>query len=430
MSGSHEVVVVGGGIGGICAAVAAARAGARTLLLERAPQVGGTGVHSPVALICRFWDSHRRPINSGLHRELFPWVYPDQGGRPWERVPVYDEDDLSRRYRALLGATPGLQILTSAPVDSIDVNGSRVARLRTPHGPVSASVYIDATANGNLSALAGAATELGRTADGLMQPATLTFKVTGFDLDHLSHLDLLSWDGIRALRRELLPYYLELKARGETSNPRDEMLCFPYPDGRALLFNQTRINGVDPTNPASLAAAREEGEKQVLECFRAIRRHPAFHHARLAAVSSELGIREGRRVVADYMLTASDCLTCARFDDMVAACAYSIDIHDPTGGGTRLQDPPPPGYFHIPYRSLCARDRTNLLLGSRCIGGSHEAHSAYRVMSCVSSIGQAAGVAAALAARLADGDVRAISAARIRHVLATQGQFVEGDMAA
>ncbi len=101
-----DVLVAGAGVGGICAAIGAARAGARVLLVEAAAEIGGTGVHSPVSLVCRFWDDDREPINRGLHAELFPDVYPENGGAPWDRVPTYDEVELARRYRELLAAEP------------------------------------------------------------------------------------------------------------------------------------------------------------------------------------------------------------------------------------------------------------------------------------------------------------------------------------
>ncbi len=423
-----DVLVAGAGVGGICAAIGAARAGARVLLVEAAAEIGGTGVHSPVSLVCRFWDDDREPINRGLHAELFPDVYPENGGAPWDRVPTYDEVELARRYRELLAAEPNLAVLTNAAVTAVERSGSRVAAVELSDGKrVRAAVFVDSTADGNLSALAGAETELGREVDGQTQPATFTFKVSGVDLDRLRDPDIGSWAGIRSLRAELLPLYLDLKRSGGTTNPRDNVLCFPYPDGRALLFNQTRVLGADPTNAASMDAALAEGRRQATEFFESIRHHPAFTNATMDFVATRMGVREGRRVIGDYVLTAEDCLSARKFPDMVAACAYHLDIHDPAGAGTRMEHIAPPGYFHVPYRSLRARGFDNLLLGSRCISGSHEAHSAYRVMAPLSAIGQAAGVAAALAATRAAGGSRGIEAREIRDVLREQRQFVESE---
>jgi hypothetical protein len=112
---------------------------------------------------------------------------------------------------------------------------------------------------------------------------------------------------------------------------------------------------------------------------------------------------------------------------MIAACGSSIDIHNPVGTGTVMKHIPGSGYFHIPYRAIIPRDTDNLLLSSRCLSGTHEAHSAYRVMCVISCVGQAAGIAAGLAARLADGRVREVDAAWIRFELHRAGAFTEGE---
>ena len=137
-------------------------------------------------------------------------------------------------------------------------------------------------------------------------------------------------------------------------------------------------------------------------------------------------MREGRRIIGDYILTGDDCVNEARYDDMVTACAYALDIHNPKGAGTHFSHIGGSGYYHIPYRCLRAKGFANLLLGSRCISGTHEAHASYRVMAPIAAIGQAAGVAAGLAVKLQATDVRDVNAAQIRKVLKESGQFVEG----
>jgi FAD dependent oxidoreductase len=268
----------------------------------------------------------------------------------------------------------------------------------------------------------------GRDADGRLQAATLTFTLGHIDKSMLLIPEFRSRGGIDSLWDELTPLYKAAKARGETTNPKSHVVVFPYPDGERLLFNSNEILGVDPTIPGSIEAAYEKGRRFVDEMVAIFRRdHPAFARCEVLQISSRLGVREGRRVVGDYILNEDDCLAAAKFPDMVAACAYEIDIHDPDGGETRIVKIPDPGFYHIPYRSLVARDADNLLLASRCISGTHEAHSSYRVMSGVTAIGEAAGVAAALAARHTGGEVRAVPASAIRHVLREQIQFVEGD---
>jgi choline dehydrogenase-like flavoprotein len=423
----YEVIVAGAGIGGICAAIAAARQGARTLLVETGAEIGGTGVHSPLGLICQFWDRAGQPISRGLHREFFPVAY-DRSVVPGT-VLSYDHRELQAKYRAALAAEPQLTVVTGTPVLAVEREGRQITAVQlggTTARRCTAAVFIDATADGNLAALAGCGFDLGRAEDGRLQPATLTFLVDGIDIAHFAPEGggLRRWDQIHRVMSELNPYYLAAKAAGELDCPREDVLCFPYPDGRRILFNQTRMLGIDPTDPASVARGEAQGRAQIERFITAIRQHPAFAQAFVTEIASRLGVREGRRIHGDHTLTAEECLAECRFPDMVSACAYPVDIHSPTGAGTRIEHIPGSGYYHIPYRCLIARDADNLLLGSRCISGTHEAHASYRVMSSIAPIGEAAGVAAALAAAGRQG-VRAIPASTIRAVLAANGQFVE-----
>jgi hypothetical protein len=423
---TDDVIVAGAGIGGISAAVSAARAGARTLLCERSPAIGGTGVHTPLACICTYRDRSGRPVNTGIHREFFPHIYVAD---PGAAIQTYDQQDLERRYRAAIAGERLLTVRTGAGVAAVARDGRRIAQATLADGTqVAARAWVDGTADGELAALTGAEFRLGRESDGAMQPATLTFALTGIAWERFAppmQGPPKTWNAWGAMKGQLTAVYAQAKAAGRITCPREDVLCFPHPDGVSLLFNQTRVHGVDPTDPASVARATAEARRQVDEFVAAMRAHPALADARLSWVAERLGIREGRRIVGDHILTERDCLGEARFPDMVAACAYPIDIHDPKGGGTRMEGIPGSGYYHIPYRSLVARDLDDLLLGSRCISGTHEAHSSYRVMPSVSAIGQAAGVAAALAAQAGAG-VRAITAERIRGVLSEQGAFTEG----
>jgi choline dehydrogenase-like flavoprotein len=430
-SPSYDVAVAGAGVGGICAAVSAARAGARVLLIEAAKEIGGTGVHSPVALVCQFFDSNGRYINDGLHREFFPHSYEVPPGAE----SSYDERDLAERYRRAIAGEPNLTLWTGTRVEEATVTQGVLQGLRTSGtqtGDVRARFYVDSTADGNLAFLAGAEWKRGRDSDGTMQPSTLTFVIEGVDLTKFEEkvptdrpLFGKNW-GIVA--GELSRAYKKMKDAGGTSNPRDDVLFFQYPDEPSrFLMNATRILNVNPMDPASVEAGLKEGRKQVEELWGALKELPAMANARVASISEKLGVREGRRIMGDYVLTGEDCLREARFDDMVAAAAGPVDVHSVDGAGGLYKGIPGSGYYHIPYRCLRAKGLANLLLGSRCISGTHEAHGSYRVMSSLSAIGMAAGVAAALAAREGATDCRQVTAAKIRHELKRQGQFVEGE---
>lgn len=428
---SFDVLVAGAGVGGVCAAVAAARGGCRVALLEAAKEIGGTGVHSPVGLVCTWFDAKGSPINKGIYAEILPYLY-DPDGHPREDIHTYREEELKAAYLRLLGGEPGLSVFTSCAVTKvIERNGTLVSVHTSDGREFAASVFVDSTADGNLAAIAGASFQKGREQDGKLQPGTLTFRVEGVDFKAFgldtSRPRWARWDNFHVFSNALLPLYRKVKDAGHTSNPKTSILCFPDREGTSLLFNQTHITGVDPTDPASLRSAMDEGRKQIAEFWEAIKVHPAFNQETRLTIFEKMGVREGRRILGDYILTAEDCLGEARFDDMVSACGYAVDIHDPSGSGaSRLEWIPGSGYYHIPFRCLYSKDFSNLLLGSRCISGTHEAHSSYRVMPPISAIGQAAGTAAALMARLGKTHVRQIEASWIRDHLRKTGQFVEG----
>ncbi|MDF3129627.1 FAD-dependent oxidoreductase [Kiritimatiellaeota bacterium B1221] len=431
-----DVVVAGAGAGGICAAVGAARSGAKTLLIEAQDRIGGTGVFSPLGILCGLGPGGNQNVNDGFLPELYPHLFPCRASD--ETITYYDAEDLSARYQSLVAGEDNLEVWTSTRVEACEVDGKSIQSLEVS-GAVSARVtaafFIDGTANGNLAVMAGADFQVGRTADQQMQPSTLTFVISNIKSE------LLSADGITPFRAEnwgdikqikkalgLNEAYQRLKEEGRTSNPKrgdQGVLFFPSPDARTLVFNHTRVTGIDPTDPDSVKQGYQKAEKQIYDLWNEIKDHPALVEAELK-ISPVLGIREGRRIVGDYMLTQEDCLGEARFEDMVAACCYPIDIHNPEGGDTEMRDIPGSGYYHIPFRCLCAKGWGNLLLGSRCISGTHEAHSSYRVMAPLTAIGQACGVAAAEAAQHQYTDIREVPVSKIRALLKEQNQFVEG----
>lgn len=429
---TYDVIVVGAGAGGVCAAVSAARTGARTALVEKRTEIGGTGVHSPVSLICTFHGRDHRPINMGLHQELFPHAYAQStmDKRPSAKWLTYDEKVLKDRYRELVAAESLLDLYTGSGVSEVETEGRLIRRITLENGTtMSAAFFVDSTADGNLAAFAGCGFDKGREADGAMQSATLTFTVGNIDTSQLGYPDFVTKRYCKALWADLTRLLRDAQDRGLTSNPKPGVVMFPYPDGKRLLFNSNEIIDVDPTVPGSVEEAYQTGRKYVDEMMPIIRQHPAFRNAELEYVAPSLGIREGRRIHGDYTLTEKDCLGEARFDDMVTACAYAIDIHDPSGKSTRMVGIPNSGYYHIPYRSLVTRDMDNLLIGSRCISGTHEAHSSYRVISCVTGIGQAAGTAAAMAAHDGHRNVRDVRMAELRYVLRVHhAQYVEGSI--
>ncbi len=212
------------------------------------------------------------------------------------------------------------------------------------------------------------------------------------------------------------------RSRGDLDVPRELVSFFisPYPD--EVSVNMTRVTGIDPLDPEDLTRAEVEARGQATALLRFFRRDvPGFANARIAATGTQVGIRESRRIVGCYTLTASDVLEGRTFADAVARSAYPIDIHNPSGSGTTTHRLPPGAAYEIPYRCLVPGRVDGLLVAGRCISTTHEAHASTRLTPTVMTLGQAAGTAAALCVRAGSNAPRNVDAAELRATLAADG---------
>ena len=436
-----DVVVVGGGPAGIGAAVGAAHAGADVLLVERYGFLGG---NATVALVMPLmsWHNEVRGARARGDDEPLRLLPADHG--PGEPVVAGALLELMERLLHRGGAiAPSEETGYTVPIDPeayksaalelLDAAGVRYLLhafasgvigeplrpdgvvLETKSGPlvIQGAVIVDATGDGDLAAAAGADYEVGRD-DGLVQPMTLMFRVADFERERFAgyvreHPD--QWRGVSGLWKLIE----QARAAGELDLPREDMLFFATPHEREVSVNSTRVSGALGIDVFDLTRAEHLARHQMDQIMRFLRKRvPGFDDAYVMQSGTHIGVRETRRIVGDYQLTADDVLRSRRFADVIARGSYPIDIHDPEGGrGTLLERLPTGGAYDIPLRCLIPRNVDGLLVGGRCISGTHEAHSSYRVTPIALATGQAAGVAAALAAQsglrpreLAAGDVQ------------------------
>jgi hypothetical protein len=266
-------------------------------------------------------------------------------------------------------------------------------------GVIKAKVFVDSTGDGNLAALADCPFEMGDEQGGC-QPMTLCFKLSHVNVPFIQYsknerfIDP-EW------KNTINKYYEEAKKAGIISCPRDNVLLFPFQiaDEGVVHFNTTRVQGFDPTDGRSFSKAEIEGRRQLKELVKFFQTQvPGFENSRLMSMAVQIGVRESRRIKGNYYLTVDDFVNCSRFDDVIARSTYNIDIHAPSGGGTKLQNVTQGSYYEIPYRAVVPLNCQNLTIGSRCISSDVAVHSSLRIMPTVISIGQGAGVGAALAA--------------------------------
>jgi hypothetical protein len=441
---TYDVLVIGGGNAGCAAALAAARHGARTLLVERYGFLGGTATAAMVGPWMTF-HSGRERIVGGIAQEIVERLVA-MGGSPGH---VHDSSDYvptitpfdPELHKALLFemmAESGVRLLLHGYfLDALrdGAGGVRGARVATVGGPreFEAAVTIDASADAYLAASAGVELQQGDER-GRVQPASLMFRLSHVDLEETAAYVRANPDQMRTsippAERDahaltavagLQELWNSARTRGDVTVPRELVSFFisPYPD--EVSVNMTRVVDIDPLDPEDLTRAEVEARGQALELLAFFRRDvPGFANARIAATATQIGIRESRRIVGVYTLTRDDVLTARTFEDAVARSAYPIDIHNPSGSGTTTQRLPPGASYEIPYRCLVPAHVDRLLVAGRCISTTHEALASTRLTPTVMTLGQAAGTAAALCA--AEGlRPRDVPSAALRATLMTDG---------
>jgi hypothetical protein len=419
--GPYDVLIAGGGNAGCAAALAAARSGARTLLVERYGFLGGTATAAMVGPWMTFHSGTERIVD-GIAQEIVERLVA-RGASPGH---IHDASDYvatitpfdPEAHKALLFemmSEAGVELLLHAyflEADRASDGSVRGGRFATVGGirEYSAVLTIDATADAFVAASAGVAVQQGDER-GRVQPASLMFRLSHVDLSataeyvraHPSEMRTsLTPDERNAASLSAVAGLYELwdaaRERGDVDVPRELVSFFisPYPD--EVTINMTRVVDIDPLDPDDLTRAEVAARAQVTQLFEFFRRNvPGFERSRIAATAAQIGIRESRRIVGAYTLTRDDVLSARTFEDAVARSAYPIDIHNPTGSGTTTFRLPPGAAYEIPYRCLVPERVDGLLVAGRCISTTHEALASTRLTPTVMTLGQAAGTAAALA---------------------------------
>jgi hypothetical protein len=420
LAGETDVLVVGGGPAGLGAAVAAADAGARVVLAERYGFLGG---NATAALVMPLMSFHTQvptsekkgattllptdhgpgePVVAGVLRRLLERLVSAGGAIPPSLATGYvvpfDPEWFKLIALELLDEA-GVQFLFHAFASGI-LPGNEGVIFETKSGPLAlrAKVIVDCTGDGDVAVQAGAPCEVGR-ADGLAQPMTLMFRVTEFQraaFDAYVRDNPKEWRGVHGL------WALVRRAteEGNLDLPREDMLFFATPRDNEVSVNSTRVTRVLGTDVWDLSYAEWCSRRQMRQIEAFLRKYvPGFEDSYVVQSGVQIGVRETRRVMGEYQLDVDDVLGARKFDDAIARGAYPVDIHNPKGSGTLLRRLPPGEAYDIPLRCLLPRNTERLIVAGRCISGTHEAHSSYRVMPIVMATGQAAGVCAAIASR-------------------------------
>ena len=443
---SWDVVVLGGGVSGCMAAFAAGKQGARTLIIERYGFLGGSLTNAGVGPMMTF-HAGKRQVVTGLPQELVDRLCEKNGciGHIEDTtsyassVTPFDAE-IMKLVLDEMAADYGVDVLFHAVISDVKKENGKIlsVTVQTRNGAVEieGEVFVDASGDAALSFASGAEVLLGRDSDGLCQPMTANMKVSGVDInklkeeikrnpDNFNVKDLSSLD--RSEKLSMAGFYREFnqaKKEGRISTEREDVLLFETVNSGEIIVNTTRVIRLNPVDPWDLSQAEVEGRKQAAELIKFFRSScVGFENAILVSTGVQIGVRESRRVMGDYLLTADDLLTSRKFDDTVALGGYPIDIHNPTGEKTETTHLKPGQFYYIPLRSLTVKGLSNLLVCGRCISATHEAGAAIRVTPIAMATGQAAGATAGISA-LAKTSVRDVEFACIKDALVKIGATI------
>jgi hypothetical protein len=417
----YDIIVIGGGFAGAAAAIAAARRGKSVRLIEKYNCLGGAAAFDLVNPFMRYWDftegrKEKVMLSCGLFTEIVDRIEAMGGFRGNTRQTFNEE--ILKLVLNRMAIESGVELLFGTYLVGAEREENAIRSI-TVSGvggtyKMTADRYVDATGDANLAMLAGFDYRVGRESDGLCQPMTLCFRLGGVDMEKYA-----------ACKPEINPLYKKLRAEGKIRNPREDVLVFYTVADGILHFNTTRVVKHDPTDAEDVTRAEIMAREQVFEMIDFLRTNfEAFRNCVLLSTGMQIGARESRMIVGEYTLTQEDLVSCTRFADSVAVCNYDIDIHSPDGSGTSHYYFPDGQYYTIPYRIMIPKGADNLLVTGRCVSATHEAQASLRIMPTVATLGEAAGIAAAISCESGKG-VREIDVELLRETLRGVGAKIE-----
>jgi FAD dependent oxidoreductase len=422
-----DVLVCGGGIAGTMAAVAAARHGADVLLVERYGFLGGNATAGAVSQFNSWQTAGGRRIVAGLAAEVVErltrmggagqhQVFTMSTGHKMDRVE-YAPETLKIVLDEMVSEA-GVRPLFHASLLDVAAGGRQIETVRvlTKSGVIMIRPRVLIDTSGDVDALKRAGARFLELDDGeTLQPATMMFR--------FGPIDFARFEAITT--EEMVKLAKTGFEQGHLA--RAALHCARDPFSRDAWFNISRL-AVDATDVMALSRAEIEGRRQAWRAASYLKSSvPGCTEGQLVSFGTQVGVRETRRIEGDHVLTAEELLKSEPFDDAIAMGAYPIDIHPASGGGLDYRALGEDHAYQIPYRSLIPTGFDNALTAGRGVSATHAALAAIRVMTISMAVGQAAGTAAALAARRPEGtndfraDVRSVPIETLHALLEKDG---------
>lgn len=388
--GYYGVAVLGGGPAGVCAAIEAARNGAKTVLIEGTGMLGGMATSGMVGPFMTNYDREgERPVVGGLFREICerlekiggailpenaeaPSIHTSFIGPYHKHVTPFDSFLLQTVLDEMVTEAGVHTLLYTRFADAVTENGkikSVIVAALEGLRAVSADVFIDCTGNADVAEAAGVPTWKGEEGSGVPQPGTLMFEV----------------DNVDDARYTERPKHHPVKA-------------YRTPKENTYKVNHFHVFNTDSTNSESMTKAHMEARKQVIDAYRVLHDEtPGFENCKISGVAPVLGVRESRHIEGKYKIKVEDVSSGKKFEDRIAAYAFGMDVHPRNPemtGNFKIQVAQ---VYYIPYRSMLPISCENLLVAGKTVSCESQAAGGLRVMPCAMSMGQAAGAAASIA---------------------------------
>jgi ribulose 1,5-bisphosphate synthetase/thiazole synthase len=446
-----EVAVLGGGPGGIAAAVAAARCGVKVLIVERMGFLGGN-LATGLPLLA-YLDSQGRQVIGGFAQELVERLIKNEGCYGHRVCPFHNSTTIINPNYARIVC---FELIKENKIDLMlhcEVTGTKVINGRIESVTVvgkgteyeiEAQVFVDATGDGDVAYMAGARFEKGQKETGVLQPPTLMFDLGGINFEEFfnyieKHPEELPYGsnlthirpGYDASFFRQSPNHVffglkaliaKLRAEGKCPIDRDTVIYIRQPFSDHVMINTIRILNFDGSNVHDLSRGELEGHLQILPIVKMLKQYvPGFENCYLSSINPFIGVRESRRIIGQKMLNKEDVINGIIPDDTIGLGSYIIDIHSGDGNDTYIRNLDGP--YGIPYGCTLAADIDGLMISGRCISVDAVSFGSTRIMPTCMAVGEGVGVGAALAVKRGKSPSE-VNTGEIRRILLQNGAIL------
>lgn len=420
-----DIVVAGAGIAGISAAIKAAKLGSKVLLLEHFNFLGGMSTAGMVSPFMKH-SINNEPLVKGVFEEIEIEMQSENG--------MIDNGFYANSFRSSVFALLKrykVSILVNCEIISINKIDDKIISLITNVSGITheifADLFIDTTGDAQLAYLGGFPYSKGDEKTGKLQALTLFFRMGGIDipkaLDYVKQNknDFFNWMDFDFDLNKIISvagYFSNIRRAIEENRISPELQYIFYttlPESGEASFNTTNILGLDASNSIELTQAELIGREQVKQITNILLNEiPGFENSYLLETALQVGVRETRRVIGDYIVTGEDIKKGRKFNDSIARACYGIDIHGQKDESSVMDDLPEGEYYEIPMHALIVKEAKNLLAAGRCISATREGHGALRIMPTSSATGEACGVIASIAAKNKYTDIREVKYEQVK----------------